>query len=258
MPTLSGLDALPRVLAALVLVIVAAGIAWWQKVDLEREIGIATVRAFVQLIAIGYLLEAVFGTTNPLFIVLILVVMTTIAGYTAGQRGAGVPNARIVAWVAIAAGTLTTLGLLVALRVFRFEARLIIPIGGMVIGNSMTTCGLVLARLREEIKNTRMQIEAALALGATPRQSVAAQLRRVLKSGLLPVIDSTKIVGIIQLPGTMTGMILGGASPLAAVQTQVIVLYMLLGAAAFSALATALFGYRGFFSAAYQVQNIPQ
>jgi putative ABC transport system permease protein len=72
------------------------------------------------------------------------------------------------------------------------------------------------------------------------------------------VIDSTKIVGIIQLPGTMTGMILGGASPLEAVQTQVIVLYMLLGGSTFSALATALLGYRGFFSAAYQVRNMPQ
>jgi putative ABC transport system permease protein len=167
MPTLSGLDALPRMLAALVLVIVAAGIARWQKADLEREIGIATVRAFVQLIAIGYLLEAVFGTTNPLYVGLILVAMTAIGGHTAGQRGAGVPQARVVAWTAIAAATLVTLGLLVGLRVFRFEARPDHPIGGMVIGNAMTTSGLVLARLREEIKNTRPQIEAALALGAT-------------------------------------------------------------------------------------------
>lgn len=258
MPILSGLDGVSRMLAALLLVLIAGGIAWWQRVDLERDMAIATVRAFVQLIAIGYLLEAVFGTSNPMFIGLILLVMTIIAGFTAGQRGSGVPNARLVAALAIAAGTITTLGLLLLLKVFRFEARTIIPIGGMVIGNAMTTSGLVLARLRDEIKATRLHIEAALALGATPRQSIAVQLRQVLKSGLLPVIDSTKIVGIIQLPGTMTGMILGGATPLQAVQTQVIVLYMLLGAATFSALATALLGYRGFFTSAYQVQNVPQ
>lgn len=255
---LSGLDSLPRVLAALALVVVAAGIALWQRVDVERDIAVATVRAFVQLIAIGYVLEAVFASTNPLFSGLILAVMTSIAGWTAGQRGAGVPQARLVSGLAIAVGTLVTLATLVGLGVFRFEARFIIPIGGMVIGNAMTTCGLVLARLRDEIKSGRVLIEAALALGATPRQAVTPQLRRALKSGLLPVIDSTKIVGIIQLPGTMTGMILGGATPLEAVQTQIIVLYMLLGAAAFSALITALLAYRGFFSAHYQLQHVPQ
>jgi putative ABC transport system permease protein len=123
----------------------------------------------------------------------------------------------------------------------------------MVIGNAMTSCGLVLARLGDEIKQGRPQIEAALALGATSRQAIAPQLRRVLKNGLLPVIDSTKIVGIIQLPGTMTGMILGGASPLEAVQTQIIVLYMLLGGSTFAGLIAALAGYRGFFSSAHQL-----
>lgn len=255
MPTLSNLDGLSRVLAALALVVVAIGIAWWQHTDLERDIAVATVRAFVQLIAIGYLLEAIFASDHPLLIVGILLVMISIAALTAARRGAGVPHARIIALSAIVIGAVCTLSLLVLLRVFAFEARLIIPIGGMVIGNSMTTCGLVLTRLREEIERTRSHIEAALALGATPRQSVTPQLRRVLKSGMLPIIDSTKVVGLIQLPGAMTGMILGGASPLEAVQLQIIVMYMLLGAAAWTALSAALLGYRGFFTVAYQLQR---
>lgn len=249
----SNLSELGRIGAAALLVLVSAAIIRWQRVGLEGDVLVASVRAFVQLIAIGYLLQAVFANDHPAFILIILSVMALIGAYTAGQRGGAVPRAAPVAFAAIVTGALLNLGLLVLLGVFQAQARFLIPVGGMVIGNAMTTCGLVLARLGDEIKQGRPQIEAALALGATSRQAIAPQLRRVLKNGLLPVVDSTKIVGIIQLPGTMTGMILGGASPLEAVQTQIIILYLLLGGSAFAGLIAALLGYRGFFSPAHQL-----
>jgi len=137
--------------------------------------------------------------------------------------------------------------------VFTFTAQQIIPIAGMVIGNSMNVCSLVMRRMHEEIKARQLQIETALALGATRQQAVRPHLKTALQSGMMPIVDSTKTVGLIQLPGAMTGMILAGASPLQAVQLQMIVMYMLIGAAALTGLAASWLSYRQFFTANHQL-----
>lgn len=243
----------PRVGAALALVLGAALISRWQGVGLERPMLVATARAFIQLTAIGYALDLIFAAGQPRFILLIIGIMVTIAGFTAGRRGRGVPRARRVALSSIALGAALTLGLLVGLGIFRFTPQEAIPIAGMVVGNSMNVCSLVMGRLRDEIDARRNEIEAALALGATGRQAVAPHLRRALQSGMTPIVDNTKTVGLIQLPGAMTGMILAGASPLEAVQIQIIVMYMLIGAAGFTGLAAALLTYRQFLTGRHQL-----
>jgi putative ABC transport system permease protein len=118
----------------------------------------------------------------------------------------------------------------------------------MIVGNTMVVTGLVMSRLRDDLKLQRAQVEAALALGATARQAARQQMRRALATGLAPIVDNTKTVGLISLPGAMTGMILAGASPLEAVQLQIIVMYMLIGAAAFSGLMTIFLTYPRFFT----------
>lgn len=250
---LTAFSDLPRVGLTLVLVIVAMLISRWREVGLEGQMLIATGRAFVQLIAIGFALDLIFAADHPLYILLIMAIMTTIGGFTSGRRGTGVPHARAVALTSIVFGAALTIGLLVGLRVFTFTAQEIIPISGMVIGNSMTVCSLVMSRLRDEIKSKRLEIETALALGATSRQASLPSLRQALQSGMLPIIDNTKTVGLIQLPGAMTGMILAGASPLEAVQLQLIVMYMLIGAAALTGLAATFLTYRQFFTARHQL-----
>ena len=244
---------LSRILAAFALVIFAAIISRWQTLDLEKQILVASVRAFVQLIAIGYALTFIFEADNPAAILLILAVMVIIAGYTAGGRGAGTPNAGKVALAAITLGASLTLGLLVLLGIFEFTAQQIIPIAGMVIGNSMNVCSLVMRRVRDEVKGRSNEIETALALGANGRQASHRFLRMALHSGMTPIVDSTKTVGLIQLPGAMTGMILAGASPLEAVQLQIIVMYMLIGAASFTGLATVGLTFRQFFTSTHQL-----
>ena len=142
-----------------------------------------------------------------------------------------------------------TLALLVTLGVFDFVPKDIIPIGGMVLGTSMTTATLVITRLSSDFQDQRGLIESKLALGATSRQASLTQFQRTIKSALAPIIDTTKTVGLIKLPGAMTGMILAGASPLEAVQLQIIVMYMLLGAATFTGLVAAWLTYRQYFHA---------
>lgn len=249
---------LPRIAGALVLVALALGVSYWQKVDLEKDMLVAVGRAFVQLIAIGYALDLIFNNEGILWILLVVMIMILVAGYTAGQRGSLVPNSRRIATLAISIGAILTLGLLILLDVFPFEPRFIIPIAGMIVGNSMTVTGLVMARLRDDLKLQRPQIEAALALGATRQQAVHLQLRRALATGMTPIVDSTKTVGLISLPGAMTGMILAGAPPLEAVQLQIIVMYMLIGAAAFSGLSAVFLTYQQFFTKAHQLILMPE
>ena len=250
---LETLSWLPRIAGSLVLVGLAIGISRWQRVDLEKDMLVAVGRAFVQLIAIGYALDFIFAGQGIIWILLVVVVMVAIAGYTAGQRGKQVPHSVQVATLAISIGTILTLGLLTLLNVFPFEPRFIIPIAGMTVGNAMTVTALVMARLYDDVKLQRPQIEAALALGATTRQAMSRQLRRALATGMTPIVDNTKTVGLISLPGAMTGMILAGASPLEAVQLQIIVMYMLVGAIAFSGLTAAFLTYRQFFTKAHQL-----
>lgn len=249
---------LPRILGALSLVGLAVAISRWQRVELETEMLIAVGRAFVQLIAIGYALDLIFSSRSLLWILLVVLVMIGVAGYTAGKRGKRVPHSRQVATIAITVGAVLTLGLLIALQVFPFTPRFIIPVAGMIVGNTMTVTGLVMARLRDDLKLQRPQIEAALALGATKQQAVQTQLRRALTTGMTPIVDNTKTVGLISLPGAMTGMILAGASPLEAVQLQIIVMYMLIGAAAFSGLTATFLTYRQFFTRAHQLIMIEE
>jgi putative ABC transport system permease protein len=247
---LSGLE---RIGASVALVILAIAISRWQRADLEADLLIATVRGFVQLIAIGYLLEFIFGLNHPIWTTLLLAVMTLTAGWVAGSRAHAVPHARPLALLAIATGTALTLGTLVALGVFAYDPQTIIPIGGMVVGNAMTTCALTMNRLSDDLRTEQAQVQTALALGASGRQASLGQFRRALKSAMIPMIDTTKTVGLIKLPGAMTGMILAGASPLKAVQIQMIVMYMLVGATAFTGLSAAYLTYRQFFTPAHQL-----
>jgi len=247
-----GMDGLSRLLLSAVFVLIAAGVSRWQQADLERDLAIATVRSFVQLILIGYALELVFNQDNPLFTIAILLIMVTIAGRTTAARLKSLPAAGQIGTVSIATGTFLTLGLLLLLGVFQFVPQDVIPIGGMIVGSAMSVATLVMTRLNDDFGAQRLTIESKLALGATSREASLTQFRRAIRSAMIPIIDTTKTVGLIKLPGAMTGMILAGASPLEAVRLQIIVMYMLVGASAFTGLTAAFLTYRQFFTIDHQ------
>ena len=249
------LDSMSRVFFSVVFVVAAIIISRWQQADLEKDLAIATVRSFVQLILIGYTLEFIFQQDTPLWTIGILVVMMTIAAETTAGRANKTPQARVIAMMSIGFGSALTIGVLVLLGVFEFTPTFIIPVGGMVIGNSMTTATLLMTRLTEDFIDQRDLIESMLALGATSREASLPQFRRSLRNAMLPMIDTTKTVGLIKLPGAMTGMILAGASPLDAVQLQMIVMYMLIGAAIFTGLIAAYLTYGQFFNSVHQLRS---
>jgi len=248
---------LGQLAATLALVAVAVAVSLWQHVELERDIGVAVARSFVQLTAIGYVIKLVFDQDNLLFVVALLSVMVLFGALTARSRAKRVPNAFRPLLIALALAGATTLGLVLALGVFDPTARYLVPVGGMVIGNSMTAAAVALNRLGDDVAASANQIEATLALGASSTEAIRPVLTRSLRSAMIPLVDSTKTTGLIFFPGTMVGMLLAGAEPVDAVRLQLVLLYVLLGSVSIGALTAALLAYRAFFTSAQQLRELP-
>jgi len=226
---------LGEVAASLALVLLAAAVSLWRRAELEADLALAVLRSFLQLTAVGYVIQAIFDSDSLWLVALLLAVMVGFGSATARSRARGVPNALgpIVLALATAAGV--TLGLVLALGIFDAQPRYLVPVGGMVIGNSMTAAAVALNRLADEVSAGAPRLEAALALGATSRQAASDVVGRSLRSGLIPLIDSTKTTGVVFFPGTMVGMLVAGAAPLDAVRLQLILLWVLLGSVALAA-----------------------
>ena len=255
----AGIDiSLEQVVAALALVAVAVGVSLWRRAGLEEEIGIAVVRSFIQLTAIGFVIQIIFDEGTLTLVVALIAVMVTFGAFTARHRARKVPGAFWPLFAALGIAATTTLGLVVALGVFEPEPRFLVPVGGMVVGNSMTASAVALSRLGDEVHSSARQIEATLALGATSTQASAPIVRRSLRSGMIALVDSTKTTGLIFFPGTMVGMLLAGADPEDAVRLQLILLYTLLGSVALAGLISITLAYRNFFSPAHQLREPPQ
>jgi putative ABC transport system permease protein len=249
---------LGEVAAAVSLAAIAAAISVWRDADLERDIGIAVVRSFVQLTAIGYVIKLIFDQDQFVFVFVLLLVMVVFGALTARSRAKRVPGALVPLLIALAVAGGTTLGLVVALGIFKPEARYLVPVGGMVIGNAMTASAVALNRLGDEMADQRAGIEATLALGATAREAASPIVQRSLRSGMITLVDSTKTTGLVFFPGTMVGMLLAGADPTDAVRLQLILLYALLGSVAIAALIATTLAYRNFFTPAQQLRDLEQ
>ena len=224
------------VVVSLLLVTAAGAVAYRQRLGLTREIVAAAARAAVQLVTAGALLRILFQRPSLLGPAGWLLTMVIIAGQVAGRRGAGLPQARVAATGGVAASTVGTLFVLLAGRVIAAEARVIVPVGGMIVSSAMLAAGSALRRLDEDVRQSRPAIEARLSLGQSGRQAILPHQRSALRTALIPAIDSTKVVGLISLPGAMTGLILAGISPLTAIRYQIVVMYMQLAGTAMAAL----------------------
>ena len=246
---------LGEVLATIALVAIAAAVSLWRRADLERDLGLAVLRSFLQLTAIGYVIQAIFDSDSLWLVVALLAVMVTFGAFTAAGRAKRVPGALGSLALALAVAGAVTIGLVLALGVFEAKARFVVPVGGMVIGNAMTAAAVALNRLADEVHDSARSIEATLALGATARQAAQGLVTRSLRSGMIPLIDSTKTTGIVFFPGAMVGMLLAGADPIDAVRLQLILLWALLGSVALSSVIATSLSYRRFFTPAHQLRE---
>lgn len=230
------------------LVLVTLFFSYWQKLKLEKETIIGVVRAIVQLVIVGYILEYVFGYKSPVFTTLLLFFMIFNASYNASKRGKIVGKGLIISFLSISVGTIVTLAILVLSKTIQYEPYQIIPVSGMIIGNAMVALGLCFRQIASDFKNKREEVETKLSLGADILPSSIDIIRDSIKTGMVPTIDSAKTLGIVSLPGMMTGLILAGTPPLEAIKYQIMVTFMLLSTTSISSIMACYLTYRNFFN----------
>ncbi|HBP20221.1 MAG TPA: iron export ABC transporter permease subunit FetB [Planctomycetes bacterium] len=206
------------------------GLALATGVNLVREGLIATARTTIQLLGVGFVLNWVFALDAWLGIVGVLCAMALLAGWTGSRRVERALQGTGPALTVILALT-TALTLIwvtqAVVGIHEPDARYFIPLGGIILGNAMTAGALAGQRFHDELRDGRATIEAALSLGATPAQATQEPLRRSLAAAMTPTLNAMMIVGIVKLPGVMTGQMLGGSAPLEAAKYQIVVMFML-------------------------------
>ncbi|MNJ48248.1 hypothetical protein D3C77_434370 [compost metagenome] len=240
----------------IIFVMVTMLISVWQKLDLEKDIAIGTIRAAAQLLLVGYVLQFVFNSNHPLFILAIIVFMIIIASRNAAKRGKGLAGIWWRVAVAISATELLMMGLLLGLNIIEPTPQYIIPISGMTIGNAMVVAGLFLNQFKRDIQASSGEIETLLSLGATARRAVQNVMQRSVKSSMIPTIDGMKTVGLVQLPGMMTGMIIAGANPVEAVRYQILIVFAFTSSAAITSILLSTLSYRQWFTKDLRLRQV--
>ena len=233
-------------------VLVTLVLSYIQKVGLEKDILIGTVRTAIQLLIVGYILHFIFQSQSILFIILMISFMILVATRTASKKGQGIPGIFIRIATAIMTAEVLTMALLIGMNIIEVEARFIIPISGMIIGNGMVVSGLFLNRLNGELEAKKEEILLYLSLGASAKQSFNQIQRNIIKAAMLPTIDSMTTVGLVQLPGMMTGMIIAGADPIEAVRYQILIMYSFTSAAAITSILLAILVHPLIFNKSHQ------
>jgi putative ABC transport system permease protein len=235
------------------LVIISLLFSYFQKLKLEKEIIIGAIRAVVQLVIVGYLLEYIFGLKNPFFTTFLLIFMIFNASRNAAKRGKSIKNGVLISFISISIGAIITLSILIFSGDIKYDPYQIIPVGGMIISNAMIALGLCFKQMSSDFKNKREEVETKLSLGADILPASIDIIRDSIRTGMLPTIDSTKTLGIVSLPGMMTGLILAGTSPVSAIKYQIMVTFMLLSTTSISSFIACYLCYKGFFNTRKQV-----
>lgn len=247
-----------QVFAAYLFFIILLVIVKIKGIPREKEIVIATVRMTLQLILAGFILVYIFENPHPLVTLLIIAIMQAFAVYNIYQRTKGELSKKMKHIIAISmsAGTLASLFFFIfAVLTLSpwYDPRYFIPIAGMIIGNSMTGISLGVNHLIQGMQEQKDKIEGALMLGATPKAATRHIISQAFDSAMLPTINSMVGMGIIFLPGMMTGQILSGTSPLVAVEYQIAIMMGIIGSVSLSVILYLHLGYKAFFNSRCQL-----
>lgn len=218
------------------------------KLGLEKDTLIATVRSIIQLLAVGYVLKFVFESQSIVYIFIMIALMIVAATLNARKKGKSIKGITWKIALTLIIVEAVTQGILLGFGTIPAKAQYIIPISGMLIGNSMVLSILFLNRFTAEVEAGKNQIELILSLGGTPKQAIHSQLINAIKASMIPTIESQKTIGLVQLPGMMSGQIIGGADPIQAVQFQLLIIFALLTTAALSSILVGFLSYPTLFN----------
>ena len=250
-PTLIGM------LWATGLMAIAIALASWQSLGLSKMLAIATGRTLIQLLGVGLFLSIIFATENPVAVLGVLLFMVTVAATVARSRiDRDLPKLLMWVWLAVFSAALITMTY-VSLFVIRpdpwYDPRYLIPLTGIVLGNAMTAASIAGDRLVSALRNNRIEIETHLSLGATPAQAIQTYRQAAINAGLIPTVNAMMVVGLVTLPGTITGQLLAGADPLVAAIYQILIMFMLALATLIASLVVTYGIQQQFFTPAMQL-----
>lgn len=235
------------------------GLSLWQRLGLIRPAVIAAVRTVAQLTLVGFVIGWVFKQNVWYIILGVMIVMTILAGQAAVGRVRYRMRGLPVLFTATLAVT-TSVTLLYVTRavlgVDHWDPRYLIPLGGIILGNAMTASSLAAERLLAETERQRREIEAFLALGASANQAIEGQMRAAFRAAMTPTLNQMAIVGVVTLPGIMTGQMLGGQVPIQASLYQIVIMFMLVFANALASVIILATLRRRLFTRALQLRPL--
>lgn len=223
------------------------------NLGLEKDTLIAAIRSFVQLLIVGYILQFIFDQESHIFIILMIMLIIGAATQNARKKGLEIPSITWKLLLAFVAIEVITQGILLGFKITPPTAQYIIPISGMIVGNAMVLSILFLNRFMSEVKQNENVIELVLCLGGTPKQAIHKQLITSIQSSVIPTIEQQKTIGLVQLPGMMSGQIIGGADPIEAVLFQILIVFMLLTSATMTSVILGFLSYPTLFNKKQQL-----
>ena len=226
------------------------------NLGLERDTLVATVRSIIQLLIIGFILKFIFDQDSFIFILLMIALMVLTATLNARKKGKHIPGITSKIVITLLSVEVVIFTVLLGFNIVPATAQYIIPISGMMIGNSMVLSILFLNRFKAEIEANEASIELILSLGGTPKQAIHKHLTSAIRASMIPTIEAQKTIGLVQLPGMMSGQIIGGADPVQAVQFQILIILALLACATLSSIILGFLVYPTLFNE--RMQKIKQ
>lgn len=241
-----------QAVVAAILALVVAGIAHWQAIHMEREVVVALIRGVVQIVAVGSVLVLILQSSIWIG-ALVLAAMMLAAAMIAARRAKGIPGAFRVSLYGISIGAGVVILFSSWAGVIDPDLSSLIPVGSMLIANSMNTNALALDRFKGEVETHMGEIEAGLALGADPDHAVMRYVRTAVHASLIPRVDTLRSLGIVWIPGLMAGMILAGTDPVYAAIYQFVVIAMIFAASGLTSLISTLLIRSHAFSEAEQL-----
>jgi len=239
---------------ALMLVVIALLVSGKERLGLEKDIIWSVVRAIVQLVIVGYVLKYIFDINNQWLTVLMVLFICVNAALNAKKRSRAIDRGFLISFIAISSGTTLTLTILLLSGAIEFMPMQVIPISGMIAGNAMVAVGLCFSNLNQRFSDNRQKIEEMLSLGASAKRASTSIVRDSIRAAMIPTVDAAKTVGLVSLPGMMSGLIFAGIDPVKAIKYQIMVTFMLLGTASLSTIIAGYLAARRFYTARVQLK----
>lgn len=233
---------------SLVFIAIPLALTLFLKLGLQRDIIIATVRSIIQLLIIGYILTFVFESGSVIFIILMIMLMIGAATQNVIKKGEGIPGITLMIVITLVFVELVTMGIMLGFGIIPFTPEEVIPISGMVIGNCMVLSLLFLNKFKDEVERSDETIELILSMGGQPKTAIDKSLKSAIQTSMIPTIEAQKTMGLVQLPGMMSGLIIGGADPIEAVMYQLLVLFLILTTASLSSVMVGYMSYPKLFN----------